>query len=184
MKKIIKVLLFSGLLLLIPIIASFFADGWAWSPLDYVFAYIMFAGTGFLFELGKSMSGNIIYRAGFGLALLAGFLLIWINGAVGIIGSEDNPANLMYLAVLVIVFLGSIITRFQSEGMSRIMFLAAAATALIPVIALIIAGSDSFIDVPGAAGVPWIFAINTFFVVMFVGSGLLFKQVEEPKLQQ
>ena len=33
---------------------------------------------------------------------MAAFLLIWINLAVGIIGSEDNPANLMYGAVLLL----------------------------------------------------------------------------------
>ena len=36
------------------------------------------------------------------MAIVAAFLLIWINLAVGINGSEDNPANLMYGGVLTV----------------------------------------------------------------------------------
>jgi hypothetical protein len=32
--------------------------------------------------------------------LARGLLLVWVTGAVGIIGSEDNPANSLYIGVL------------------------------------------------------------------------------------
>ncbi len=49
------------------------------------------------------------YRFAVGVALAAAFLLVWMNLAVGLIGSEDNPANLMYFGVLAVGFIGAII---------------------------------------------------------------------------
>ncbi|MBX4188147.1 MAG: hypothetical protein KW793_03355 [Candidatus Doudnabacteria bacterium] len=175
LKRILRLLLITGLLLLIPVLASQYVDGWDWSFSDYVFAGIMFFGTGALFEWGRSISANMFYRAGFGLALLAGFMITWANLAVGFIGSEENPANLMYFAVLAVTFLASIILRFNAQGMSRIMFATALALFLIPVIALVVLHSD-FAEIPQAAGTLAVFVLNGFLVLLFVGSGLLFGQ--------
>lgn len=183
LKKTIRLLIITALIMLIPIIASQFVEGWAWSTFDWTFAAVMIFGTGVVFEIGRSMNPSILYRAGFGLALLAGFLLIWVTGAVGIIGSEDNPVNLMYLAVVVICFLAAISVRFQPRALSKIMFTGAFGIALIPLIALIL--KNNFQEIPEAVGVVGVLALNTFFVVLFIGSGLLFKQSTEPKpLQQ
>ena len=42
------------------------------------------------------------------------------------IGSEDNPANLLYLVVLASVALGAVGGRFQAQAMSRVLYLTAA----------------------------------------------------------
>jgi len=34
-------------------------------------------------------------------------IIVWINGAVGITGSENNPANLLYGGVLVVGIIGA-----------------------------------------------------------------------------
>jgi hypothetical protein len=104
-----------------------------------------------------------------GLALAAVFILVWVNLAVGVIGSEDNPANLMHGGVLAIGFLGAIIAELRPQGMARTLFAMALAQALIAVIALIF-----------GLGAPWngpgqILALNGFFVTLFVGSALLFR---------
>jgi hypothetical protein len=44
---------------------------------------------------------------------VAAFILIWMNLAVGIIGSEDNPANLMYGGVLAVAIVGAFMVRFR-----------------------------------------------------------------------
>jgi hypothetical protein len=180
--KFLRLLLVTGTLLLIPIIASRFVEGWNWAFSDYVFAGVMFFGTGALFEIGRMMSSNISYRVGFGLALLTGFMIIWGNLAVGFIGSEDNPANLMYFGVLALSFLSAIAARFDAPGMARVMFGTAFGIALVPVIALVM--KSTFAEIPEAAGVTTIFALNFFFVILFIGSGLLFKQSSEPTHKQ
>ncbi|MDQ4105871.1 MAG: hypothetical protein M3157_01680, partial [Actinomycetota bacterium] len=115
-------------------------------------------------------AGSIAYRAAVGVALAAALLLIWVNGAVGIIGSEDNDANLMYGGVLAVGFIGTIIARFRPHGMARTLFATALAQALVAVIALIF-----------GLGLPWsppveILGVNGFFVALFVGSAWLFRE--------
>ena len=62
-----------------------------------------------LYELGAWMSDNIAYRAGFGLAALTGFLIIWVNLAVGMLGDEDGTINLVFAGVLFIATAGALI---------------------------------------------------------------------------
>ena len=47
------------------------------------------------YELAARMTGNSAYRTG-GIAVAAAFILVWMNLAVGVIGTEDNPLNLLY----------------------------------------------------------------------------------------
>jgi hypothetical protein len=101
---------------------------------------------------------------------VAAFILVWVNGAVGIIGSEDNDANLMYGGVLAVGTIGAIIARFRPRGMARALFAAAFTQALIAVIALI-AGLGAPVTGPRE-----IVGVNAFFVVLFVGSALLFQK--------
>jgi hypothetical protein len=119
-------------LLLLPFIAHA-----PWTLSDYIFAGAVFAVVGGTFELAVSRSGNAWYRGGVAVALATAFLLVWINGAVGIIGNEDNPANLMFVGVVAIAAIGAIIARFAAAGMARAMIVAAAAEALIAVAALV-----------------------------------------------
>lgn len=41
-----------------------------------------------------NVSGRNFYRIGAAVALGAAFFEVWMNLAVGIVGSEDNPVNL------------------------------------------------------------------------------------------
>lgn len=126
-------------------------------------------GTGLTYELAARKARNLAYRAAVGVALAAAFLLIWINLAVGIIGSDDNVANVMYIGVLAAGFLGAILSRFRPHGMARAMFATALAHALVPAIALIFrVGSP--VEEPLK-----VLALNGFFVALWVGSGLLFR---------
>lgn len=122
----------AAVLLLIPLFAGF-----PWTLSDFVFAGAIFAIVGGVFELAVRRSGNLSYRGGVTMALATAFLLVWINGAVGIIGNEDNPANLMFLGVIAIAITGSIVARFKAYGMARAMVMAAAAQALVGVVALV-----------------------------------------------
>jgi hypothetical protein len=106
-------------------------------------------------------------RAALGVALAAAFILIWMNLAVGVIGTEDDRANLMYVGVLAIGVIGAIIADFRPDGMARALFATALAQAVVAAIAVIF-----------GLGAPWsepreIVTLNGFFVALFVGSALL-----------
>jgi hypothetical protein len=112
----------AALLLLLP-----WVTGAPWTGSDYVLAAVLFGSVGLGFELIVRKSGDLSYRFGAALMVIAAFLTIWINGAVGMIGSEDNPYNLLFLGVLVIALVGAVLARFQAAGMMRASAVAAAA---------------------------------------------------------
>ena len=67
------------------------------------------------------------YLIGAGLAVVTAFILVWVNGAFWIIGSEDNPLNLMFAGVLAIALFGALLARFRPTGMALAMAAAAVA---------------------------------------------------------
>jgi len=117
-------------LLLLPFVAMQFTREVAWTGSDFIFAGLLVGGVGLLFELTVRMSANRSYRTGVGLALAATFLTIWATGAVGMIGDEGNPLNLMFAGVLLLALLGSLLAKFRAAGMARAMAAAAAAQLL------------------------------------------------------
>ena len=119
----------AALLLLAPLAAMRFTDEVSWTGSDFIFAAILIGGVGLAFELAVRTTRNLAYRGGVGVALAAAFLTIWVNGAVGMIGSEDNPYNLLFLGVVVAALAGAIIARFGVGGMAVAMVIAAAAQA-------------------------------------------------------
>ena len=127
--------------------------------------------SGISYVLISRISERIAYRAAVAVTVVAGFLLIWVNLAVGIIGSEDNPANLIYLSILAIGIIGAVISRLRPLGMARTMFTTAIAQMLVPVI-LLIFWRSYLEESPGIVGV---FGLNAFFAVLFVISALLFR---------
>ena len=174
-KAAIRIALATGFLLLLPLLAMQFTNEVVWDVAD-----VLLFGTGLTYKLAAIKVGNIVYRSAVGLALTAAFILIWVNGAVGIIGSENNDANLMYGGVIAIGIIGAIIVRFQPHGMARAMFATALAQMLVPVIALIIWPPQ--VISWGAADVFGVFVLNAFFVMLWVGSALLFRNAarEQP----
>jgi len=126
---------FTGLALLVPLTAMQFSAEVAWTAFDFAFAACMILGVGVLYELA-ALRGDGWFRAGVALALLASFLLVWINGAVGIIGDEDNPANLMFLGVILIALTGALVARLKPAGMAGAMLAAALAQASIALVVL------------------------------------------------
>lgn len=152
----------AGLMLLLPLIAMQFTDEVAWDVADFVFFGALLVGVGLAFELAARKTGNAAYRMGVGLALAAAFLLIWVNGAVGIIGSENNDANLVYYGVLAVALIGALVARFEAAGMARAMAATAGAQVLVFAIALV-------------AGWGFTGLITFIFVAFWLGSARLFQ---------
>jgi hypothetical protein len=86
---------------LLPLVAMQFTDEVNWTTFDFVFWAGMLLVACAAHELVSRMSPSRAYRAGVGVAVVTGFLVVWVNGAVGMIGSEDNAWNLLFLVALV-----------------------------------------------------------------------------------
>jgi hypothetical protein len=161
----------AALLLLLPLAAMQLTDEVNWDETDFIFAGALIGGTGLTFELAASATADHAYRAAVGVALAAASLLIWLNLAVGIIGTEDNPLNLMFGGVLAIGIVGAIIARFQPDGMARALSATALAQALVAVTALI-AGSGSTGPIrPGE-----VLVLSGFFAAPWLVSAWLFRK--------
>jgi hypothetical protein len=156
----------AAFLLLLPLIANA-----PWTLSDYLFAGGMFALVGGTLEVAARTSRNPYYRGGVLVAVAATFLLVWINGAVGIIGDEGNPANLMFLVVILVALSGAIVARFQADGMARAMTAAAVVQALVA--AIVVAGRLGANEPPGLVGV---LGLIGFFALMWLGSAWLFRK--------
>ena len=168
----------AALILLLPLVAMQFTDEVNWDVADFAFAGALLIGTGITYELAVRKTGDTAYRAAVGVALAAAFILVWVNSAVGIIGTESDDANLMYGGVLAVGIIGAIIARFQPHGMARALFATALAQALVAVIALL-AGLGSPWSGPGE-----ILILNGFFVALFAGSALLFRKAARGRAEQ
>jgi hypothetical protein len=174
-KDILSVLIVASLLLLLPLLGMQFNGGVNWSLMDFATAGILLVGTGLMYVLLARRAGNLAYRAAVGIALGAALLLLWINLAVGIIGSEDNPANWLYVGVLVVGFMGAILARFQPRGMARAMFLTALAQALATAIGMMI-WKPEVNSAEAIMGFVVVIGVNVFFITLFLASALLFRR--------
>lgn len=119
-----------------------------------------------------------IYRLAFLIGLGWMLFLGLANGAVGIIGSENNPANLMYWAVFAVWIIGSLISKFKSRGMRVTLFITAFVQLAVPVFAFFVWPAQASW---GNAGVMWVFVINLIFALLFVVSALLFGRASNQK---
>ena len=138
-------------------------DGVNWGPMDFAIVGVLVLGSGLLFEYASARAGTWAHRAAVAIAVAAGLFLIWVNLAVGMIGDEGNPANLMYLFVLFVALIGAAIARFEPREASIAMFATAGAHAVVAVIAIV-------------AGLPSTPPADAFFIAAWAASALLFRQ--------
>jgi hypothetical protein len=169
-KALIRITLATAFILLVPLVAMQFTDEVAWDLADFAVAGALLFGAGLTYELIARKAGNIVYRVAVGVAVAAALALVWVNLAVGIIGSEENPANLLYIGVLAVGIIGALVARFEPRGMA----LAMIATALAQVLVAVIAPIAQL----GTSAPVWprdVLIATGFFAALWVGSALLFR---------
>lgn len=157
-------------LLCVPAIAMRYASEVVWTASDFVVMGVLFASILGAYEFLASRAPSVGYRAASVLTTLGLFLLIWMNLAVGIIGSEANDANLMFAAVIALIVGGGCAARFRPKGMSLALLAAAMAQAAIGVIAL--AGDL------GSEGIGWprdVIVLTIFYTGLWTTAGVLFR---------
>jgi hypothetical protein len=157
-----------AVLLAVPVIGVQVSDEWAWTAFDFIFAGVMVFGTTGLFDLAARKAPSFTYLAAAAAALGAAFLLIWVTGAVGIIGDEGGP-NALYAIVLAVGALGAPLARFKPSGMARAMLAAGLVQASIGAVALALGwGAESL-------SYPWdILGASAFFTALWLVSAALF----------
>ena len=163
-KTTLRVALGALVLLVVPLAASRVVEGWNWPAGTFVFVYVLFFGTGMAYALIARRMGAWSYKAGVGVALLAGFALGWSN-MVQVAGSE-NPANLWYYSVLAVGAVGAALARLKAPGLARTLFVMAVTLAAIALLLPSGAPPDMARRMAIGHGVD---------VVLFTASGLLFR---------
>ena len=171
--RIVGIALIIGLLLFIPWVAMQFTDEIQWSTGDFAIVAVALIAVALAYELIARKSDKTAYRVAFGIGLMTALLLFWVNGAVGIIGNEGQPANLLYGVVFVIGLIGSLMARFKPKGMYYTLLTATVVQMLIPVVALLIWPPPETSWSPGIVGV---FILTGFFALLFLLSAMLFRR--------
>ncbi|MBT8309202.1 MAG: hypothetical protein HKO72_09320 [Flavobacteriaceae bacterium] len=160
-------------LLMIPLVAMQFTNEVNWDVSDFAIMGSVLIAIAMIYELVARRSEQTVYRIAMGIGLLGAFLLFWVNGAVGIIGNEGQPANYLYALTFVVIMGGSVLSGFTARGLAYTLFTAAAVQMLVPVIALIIWPPPDTSWSPSIFGV---FLLTSFFAWLFLVSGLLFRK--------
>ena len=156
----------AAFLLLLPLVT-----GAPWTLSDYIFVGVIFAIVGGIIELTVRKSASFAYRAGVVVALAASVFHIWFTGAVGIIGNESNPGNLLYLGVVLLAIFGSIASLGRARMLAWVMAIVAVAELLVPPIAYM-GVADPVEPVLRTE----VFVLGTVFTGMWLLSAWLFRQ--------
>lgn len=151
-------------LFLLPLVAMQFTDEVTWTAFDFVFWGGMLLVACGVYEAATRISSDRWYRAGVGAAVVGAFLVVWVNGAVGMIGNEGNPYNLLFLGAIAVGAIGALVAWFKPAGMARALYATAIAHGLVSVVAL-----ASGWDMRGAV-------FSLFFVLPWLVSAGLFRQ--------
>lgn len=113
-------------LVLAPLVAMRFTTEMDWTLGDFAVFGALLAAAGGAYELATRVTGGLAYRLGFGLAIVAAFLMVWANLAVGIIGDEDNRTNLVFYGIVLTGAVGAWVAELKPRGMARTMLALAA----------------------------------------------------------
>ncbi len=143
----------------------------SWDLLDFAVFAALLGSVGLVFWLARRMTDNTAYRVAVGVALAAAFLLLWVNAAVGIIGSEGNDANLMFFAVLGVGVISAVFASFHAAGMARAMVATAIAQVAVAVIAVTAGLGKGSPIWPGD-----VLAATAFFTALWLLSAWLFQK--------
>jgi len=164
-----RLLLVVSLLLLIPLVAMQFSREVIWGPFDFVVAFVLLFGAGLTYQLISHRRVDTRYRFAVGFGVLSALMLVWVSLAVGLIGNEEDPRNLMYAGVLLVLAVGAAIARFKPRGMANAMFATSLAIGIVAAIGFFVGqGTDAPREVVKIVGV------NGFFAALFGASGMLF----------
>lgn len=100
-------------LLLLPAIAMQFTDDVVWTRSDFVFAAIMLLALGAGAEIAFRVGRSGPQRIGLIVAALAGFVTLWGNAAVGMIGDGSARVNMGFDLLVIGAAIASALVWFR-----------------------------------------------------------------------
>ncbi|MES1260383.1 MAG: hypothetical protein ABUS49_01510 [Acidobacteriota bacterium] len=163
-KTTLRVALGALAVLMVPLVASQLVEDWHWGVEGFVRVYVLFFATGMAIALIAKRMGVWSYKAGVGLALVAGFALGWSTMVQT--ADSGHPERLWYLSVLAVGGIGACLARLKARGLARTLFAMAATLALIAV--MLPSGAPPYLARNMAIG-------HGVFVTLFTASGLMFR---------
>lgn len=107
-------------LFFLPAIAMRFTAEVDWTASDFLFAAVLLSALGIGAEIAVRVGRNAPHRMGIAIGALGGFLTVWINGAVGMLGSENEVTNLAFIALVGIAVVASFSVWFRPGQMRLI----------------------------------------------------------------
>lgn len=148
---------------LTPLVAMRFTGEVDWSAGDFATFGGLLLIVGGAVEVAVRASAAWAYRAAFGLATLAGFLMVWANLAVGIVGNEDNKTNLIFYGIVLTGLVGAFVAELRPSGMARTMVALAAVQGL----AAVVVGT-------GPEGFPQLYVFSAVYAAIWLTCAWLF----------
>lgn len=177
--SLLTVTLITVIILMIPFVAMQFTSEVDWSVSDFLIMGALIFSTGLTYVLINRFAPNWVYRIAIIVALGTTFLMIWVNMAVGPIGSGPNAGNIMYAVIVLVVVIGILVSRLRSSGMERTMYAMVSALIVLTGIALL-SGMNQY---PGSSSTE-IVSVGAFFASLFLLAGLLFHAAKSRGLTQ
>jgi hypothetical protein len=117
--------------------------------------------------------GSVAFAVGTGFAIAAGLLLAWMNAAVGIAGSEDNPVNLGFFGLVAMAGVGAFASEGRARGLSRTM---ACVAGLQVMLGAIVATGPVAVGEPFGGG--GLFALNGGFALLWLIAAIAFARAQ------
>lgn len=163
-RTVLRVALGALAVWMVPLVASQFVDDWHWGVGGFVRVYVLFFLLGMAIALVARRMGVWSYKAGVGLALVAGFALAWSTMVQ--VADSGHPERLWFHSVLVVGAIGVCLARLRATGLAWTLFAMAATLALIT--AILPSGAPPDLARRMAIG-------HIVYVVLFTASGFLFR---------
>ncbi|MDX5326259.1 MAG: hypothetical protein LPK80_08350 [Bacteroidota bacterium] len=170
------VFIVTGFALSIPLIAMQFTVKVNWDLLDFSVAGLLLVSSGLAFRWLVWKSNDPWFRIGSIIGILAVFLLIWSNLAVGLIGCGPNLPNLLFGLIPLIGIIGAIRSHFSSKGLFGSMVTMAIATLTMGIVSFLLSDLKN-----RESSFTAILLVTGFFSFLFLVSALFFKVSEKRK---
>ncbi len=82
-KQLVRIVIWSSVALVIPILGQLLVAGWNWGLGDFVFAWIFFNVLGVTYTFVTNKITSRLYRALAGMLVIGVFVFIWVTLATG-----------------------------------------------------------------------------------------------------